>query len=42
MSNLAKSVKVVGQVVGLLLGENFQTPLETVMTNHPNAEYLYK
>ena len=41
MSKLNKSVKVLGQVVGLLLGDNCTAAMETAMTNHSRTEFPY-
>ena len=34
MSNLTKSVKVLGEILGLLVGDNFITPLDNEMIKH--------
>jgi hypothetical protein len=36
MKGLAKSVVVVGQVIGLLVGNNFKTPINEVIAQHSN------
>jgi hypothetical protein len=41
MNNITQSVKILGQVVELLLGANFTTPVETVMKEYPNIENLF-
>jgi hypothetical protein len=39
MKSLAKSVRVLGQVVGLLLGEDFILPRDRVMTEYVKSIY---
>jgi hypothetical protein len=36
MKRLVKSVVVVGQVIGLLAGNNFTTPMNYVIAQHSN------
>ena len=36
MKNLAKSMAVVGQVIGLFIGSNLTTPVNKVMEEHIN------
>lgn len=36
MKNIAKSVAVVGHVVGLLVGSGFTTPVTQVLEQNPN------
>lgn len=35
MTNLTKSVKLLNQVIDLLLGNNFTTPVEKTLTDYP-------
>jgi len=36
MKSITKSVSVVGQVVGLLIGSKFTTPVTQVLEQNPN------
>ena len=38
MRMLEKSVLMIGQVLGLLIGDNFTTPLDDVLEQHPYLE----
>lgn len=35
MNNLTKSVKLLGEVIDLLLGKSFTTPVEKTLTDYP-------
>jgi hypothetical protein len=39
MQSIAKSVKVLSQVIDLLLGADFTTPTEKTMTEYLKARY---
>jgi hypothetical protein len=41
MDNITRSIKMLGQVVELLLGVNFTTPVEIVMSEYPDIRHLY-
>jgi hypothetical protein len=41
MVNFTKSVKALGQVVGLLIGNNFSRPIEQEMIKHPYFVYSF-
>jgi len=40
MNNLTKSILVVNQLLGVLLGNNFTTPSQIVLESHPDIRYL--
>ena len=40
MNNLTKSILVVNQLLGVLLGNNFTTPSQFVMENYPDTRYI--
>ncbi len=40
MNNLTKSVKVVNQFIGLLLGNRLTTPVEQTLEQHPDLRYI--
>jgi len=40
MNNITRLVKILNQVVELLLGANFTTPVEIVMSEHSYIRHL--
>jgi hypothetical protein len=41
MNNLTKSLKTLGEVANLLVGNNFSRPIEKVMAERPYFPYQY-
>jgi hypothetical protein len=41
MNNIARSVKMLGQVVELLLGDNFTASVDLAMSEYPDIRHLY-
>ena len=41
MNNLTKSLKVLSQAVGLVIGDNSTRPIEKLMVEHPYFPYQY-
>jgi len=39
MNGLRKSVLVIGQVLGLIMGNNFNTPISEVLRQHPYLRF---
>ena len=39
MNGLRKSVLVIGQVLGLLMGDKFNTPISEVLKRHPYLRF---
>jgi hypothetical protein len=40
MNNLSKSVFLVNKLIGLLLGNNFSTPIEKTLEEYPDVRFL--
>jgi len=40
MNNLTKSVLIVNQLLGALLGSNFTTPMQQTIDSYPDIRYL--
>ncbi|MDP2920596.1 MAG: hypothetical protein Q8O43_10330 [Dehalococcoidia bacterium] len=40
MNNLNKSVLLVNKLIGLLLGDNFSTPIEKALEEYPDIRFL--
>jgi len=38
MKEIRRSVLVIGQLLGVILGEDFSTPASQTMYEHPNGE----
>ena len=40
MNNLTKSILIVNQLLGAVMGNNFTTPAQIVLEEHPGLRYL--